>query len=215
KSVRNPSRRPQIVGTRRASFMTRARARLALGLVAPLALGTVATVRAAVVVEGEGDPVKVTFRYTPVIAVKKVVVAGSWNNWAKPYTPLKANATGAYEVTLDLRRGRYAYKFVIDEDNWQQDKENPRSEPDGQSGLNSVLDLGAPRAAVEGKEGDGAVSAQDLSHDPTSLAQACALDGKRRLVLRMQTLAHDVESVVVDAVPRPEAASEKADADGF
>jgi glycosidase len=159
----------------------------------------------------------VTFRHTPVIAVHEVQLAGSWNNWSKPYLLMKETATGAWEASLELKPGHYAYKFVLDERTWKQDLENSKSEPDGQSGFNSVLELGEGRAPAEpGKEGDGAVSAQDLSHDPGSLAQACVVDGKRRLVLRMRTLAHDVESVSVDATPRPEASSfGKADDQGL
>lgn len=162
----------------------------------------------------EGNRFKVTFKHSPVIAVKEVRLAGSWNSWNKPYQLMTAKAGGVYEAELELKPGHYAYKFVLDGETWKRDEDNPKTEPDGQSGLNSVLDLGGGPAREPGKEGDGSVSAAELSHDPTSLAQACALDGRRRLVLRMQTAAHDVESVLVDALPRPEAAQDPALGEG-
>ncbi len=159
-------------------------------------------------VEG-GQRYRVTFKHTPVIAAKSVSLAGSFNGWDPKKTPMKEVGAGTYEVTLELKKGHHAYKFVLNGDVWQHDGDNPKTEPDGKSGLNSVLELGSGEPQAPGKEGDGKVDAGELLHDPASIVDCCAVDGQRRLVLRMQTLAHDVERVLVDVTPRPEAASEK------
>jgi glycosidase len=192
-------------------------ARLAIVL-APL-LGVLLTRHAAALVELEpldgGARYRVTFKHTPVIGSHSVSVAGDWNGWDKDRTPMKEMGGGTYAVTVELPRGKHSYKFVINGSVWQQDGDNPKTEPDGNSGLNSVLELGSVLSGAPGKEGDGNVNTGELSHDPASITDACALDGHRRLVLRMRTLAADVESVKVDATPRPEAANEKADDAGL
>jgi glycosidase len=165
-------------------------------------------------IEG-GDTYKVTFRHTPVIAATSVALAGSFNGWDPKKTPMKDVGAGVYETTLELRKGRYAYKFVLNGSVWQQDGDNPKTEPDGKSGLNSILDLGTGEPSGPGKVGDGKVDAGALLHDPSSIVDCCAVDGARRLVLRMQTLASDVERVLVDATPRPEAAQDQIGADGL
>lgn len=163
----------------------------------------------------EGARYRVTFKHTPVIAAKSVALAGSFNGWDPKKTPMKEVGAGTYAVTLELKKGRYTYKFVLNGDVWQHDGDNPKTEPDGKSGLNSVLELGSGEPSAPGKEGDGKVDAGELLHDPSSIVDCSAVDGGRRLVLRMQTLANDVQEVLVDATPRPEAAPDKSDADGL
>jgi glycosidase len=181
---------------------------LLLALLGPTVLAGVDTQLAE-----DGQRYKVTFKHTPVIAAKSVYVAGSFNGWDSKKTPMKEQAGGVYSVTLELKKGRYAYKFVLNGDTWQHDGDNPKTEPDGKSGLNSIIEVGTGGPAAAGKEGDGEVSTGDLSHDPGSIVDCSAVDSQRRLVLRMETLANDVERVLVDATPRPEAASEKFEGD--
>ena len=42
---------------------------------------------------------------------------------------------------IDLPPGRYQYKFVIDQNNWKEDPNNPNRTNDGYGGNNSVLDV--------------------------------------------------------------------------
>ncbi|MEZ0228229.1 MAG: alpha amylase N-terminal ig-like domain-containing protein [Planctomycetota bacterium] len=187
-------------------------------LALPLAFVALTAFTASAKVETEslddGARYKVTFKHSPVIAAKTVHVAGSFNNWDPKKTPMKDVGAGVYSTTLELKKGRYSYKFVLNGDVWQHDGDNSKSEPDGKSGLNSVLELGSGEPSAPGKEGDGKVDAGELLHDPASIVDCCAVDGGRRLGLRMQTLASDAQEVRVDATPRPDAAHDKIDADG-
>jgi cyclomaltodextrinase len=154
-------------------------------------------------IEG-GARFRVTFSHQPVIAAQSVAVAGSWNGWSPTATPLRDDDhDGRFEVTIELPRGRHSYKFVLNGTTWQHDGDNPKTDADGHSGFNSVLDLGAQAAATPGRVGDQSVAVDQLLHDPTSLAFASALDGGRRLVLRLHVLRDDCQRVTVSATPRP------------
>lgn len=161
-------------------------------------------------IEG-GARFKVTFSHSPVIAARSVAVAGSWNGWSAQSEPLQdKDKDGRWTLTLELPRGKHSYKFVLNGDVWQHDSDNAQTEPDGHSGLNSVLDLGARPAATAGKAGDGEVDEAQLLHDPQQLAMACALDGKKRLLLRLHVRRDDVERVTVQVTPRPRSGTEVA-----
>ena len=165
----------------------------------------------------EGEPIeggarfKVTFSHSPVIAARSVAVAGSWNGWSPQAEPLQdPDKDGRWTATITLPRGRHTYKFVLNGEVWQHDLDNPSTEPDGHSGMNSVLDLGSRPVATAAKRGDGEVDESQLLHDPEQLAMACAVDGKRRLILRVHVRRDDVERVSVLATPRPKAGTEAA-----
>lgn len=66
-----------------------------------------------------------------------VLLAGSFNNWNTENTPMIKNNEGWY-VNLKLEPGKYYYKFIVD-GQWLHDPNNFKTEPDGVSGLNSVL----------------------------------------------------------------------------
>ena len=178
---------------------------LALSALAPLVLLAAAPAEASVEVKPvEGGRYEVHFKHTPVIACEKVAVAGSFNGWNKDTHAMKdRDGDGTYELKLTLQRGQHFYKFVINGSVWKHDADNPRTESDGHSGFNSVLDLGAGAPAAPGQVGDGAIDAEQLIHDAADLSHACAVDGRKRLILRLHVLRDDVESVVVHAKPRP------------
>jgi cyclomaltodextrinase / maltogenic alpha-amylase / neopullulanase len=147
-----------------------------------------------------GARFRVTFRHQPVIAARSVHVAGSFNGWSPTATPLRdADGDGTFEATLELPRGPHSYKFVLNGDVWQHDGDNPVTEPDGHSGLNSVVDLGRSSAGTAGQRGDGRIDGEQLLHDTTQLCFAAAVDGRRRFVLRLHVLRDDVERVRVEA----------------
>ena len=151
-----------------------------------------------------GARYRVTFSHQPVIACERVNLAGSFNGWSKSQTAmLDPDGDGIFVVSLELSNGKHHYKFVVNGSVWEHDGNNPRSEPDGHSGFNSVLELGSGRTSSTGTTGDGEVSFDELRHDSKQLAYACAVDGGRRLVLRIHVLRGDVEDVRVLATPRP------------
>ena len=68
---------------------------------------------------------------------KKVMLAGSFNDWETNKTAMKRTNTG-WSVTLELTPGKHYYKFIVD-GNWMTDPINPFSEYDSEGNLNSIL----------------------------------------------------------------------------
>jgi Glycogen recognition site of AMP-activated protein kinase len=88
------------------------------------------------------------FRYKAT-AARQVNLAGDFNNWLgtanggrldpnlDPMTD--PHGEGIWEITLPLPPGRYQYKFLIDQVDWQEDPGNPETTDDGFGGKNSIL----------------------------------------------------------------------------
>ncbi len=72
---------------------------------------------------------------------QRVAVAGSFNGWSQDAAPCADRGEGTFVATLTLPAGRHTYKFVVDGASWRPDPENPRGDPDGHGGQNSVLEL--------------------------------------------------------------------------
>ncbi len=69
-----------------------------------------------------------------------ISLAGTFNHW-KPAELKKSPAKdGFWKISIPmLPKGKYYYKFCIDEKMWMEDIENQYREPDGSSGWYSVL----------------------------------------------------------------------------
>jgi len=73
-------------------------------------------------------------------AAQTVSLAGDFNNWNKAATPLARGASGLWVTELQAPAvGRYAYKFVVDDERWLEDPSNGMKVTDNHGGLNSVL----------------------------------------------------------------------------
>lgn len=84
---------------------------------------------------------KVKFSYKPLIGGKhSVFLAGDFNNWHPNNTPMKEKA-GIYETELELHKGQYAYKFVVD-GRWICDEKAHNFFGDGFGEQNSVIIVG-------------------------------------------------------------------------
>ena len=84
-------------------------------------------------------PVK--FSYQPLIGGKHdIYVAGDFNNWSPNMDKMEENS-GLYETTLHLKKGKYAYKFVVD-GNWLTDENAVEFIEDGFGGQNSIVYAG-------------------------------------------------------------------------
>ena len=80
--------------------------------------------------------VKFTFKHDPG---KEVFVAGSFNNWDPKRDKLtETDQPGIYTITIMVGRGRYEYKFVVD-NVWYVDPNNPESVANDLGSLNSVI----------------------------------------------------------------------------
>ena len=68
---------------------------------------------------------------------KKVILAGSFNDWNEKNTKMQKTATG-WAINLQLTGGKHFYKFIVDGE-WIVDPLNPYEEKDGKGNINSVL----------------------------------------------------------------------------
>jgi hypothetical protein len=80
---------------------------------------------------------KVQFSLEGFKTAEKAFLAGSFNNWLTYDIPMKKTNTG-WTVHVDLKPGKYYYKFIVD-GQWIQDPANRKGEPDGVAGSNSVF----------------------------------------------------------------------------
>lgn len=90
----------------------------------------------------------ITFYYKAP-AARQVNVAGEFNNWVGTaqtgrldpnIDPMSdPDGDGIWEITLPLPPGRYQYKYVVDQVDWQEDPGNPETTDDNYGGKNSIL----------------------------------------------------------------------------
>ena len=80
-----------------------------------------------------------------------VHAAGQFNDWKADDVELEKDADGIWRTTLTLDPGTYAYKFIIDGQEWIEDPANPDKVPDPYGGSNSLLTVGEGTFAVEGR----------------------------------------------------------------
>jgi len=74
--------------------------------------------------------------------VKKVNIAGTFNNWSMTADPLyDREGSGMWTIVLPLPPGKYEYKFIINGDEWLPDPANPTTTDDGFGGYNSVISV--------------------------------------------------------------------------
>jgi serine/threonine protein kinase len=71
----------------------------------------------------------------------QVYLAGDFNNWDPTATPMKKRPNGDWVAPLQLKSGRYLYKFVVD-GTWMFDPDNSDREPDPHGSFNSILNVG-------------------------------------------------------------------------
>lgn len=71
---------------------------------------------------------------------QQISLAGSFNHWAHDALLMQPVKKGLWKIEIPiLPKGRYHYKFFLDDKMWMEDVDNPYREPDGLSGFNSVL----------------------------------------------------------------------------
>ena len=71
---------------------------------------------------------------------RQVSLTGTFNHWAQDVLLLKQSKEGIWKIEIPLLpRGKYYYKFFVDDKMWLEDVANPNREPDGFAGFNSIL----------------------------------------------------------------------------
>jgi hypothetical protein len=71
------------------------------------------------------DLFEVTFSYRPSQSVKQVYLAGTFNDWKPTAHKMEGpDKDGRFTTRLQLKRGTYEYKFVLEGKTWEADPEN-------------------------------------------------------------------------------------------
>lgn len=135
------------------------------------------------------------FVYNADRDLKRVTVAGTFNNWNKDATPMTADSDGrTWRKSLSLPVGKHYYKFVLDGENWITDPKGLRNEDDGNGNLNTVLILYPASYRTPAAVGDGKITRQAVVH--RQKAPDLNLD-KGRLSLTLTLRPGDVQRVAV------------------
>lgn len=71
---------------------------------------------------------------------RKVIVAGSFNNWNETELEMQKTSAG-WSLPVYLKDGTYEYKFIVD-NNWITDPANPLTRDDGNGNVNSYFQFG-------------------------------------------------------------------------
>lgn len=71
---------------------------------------------------------------------RKVSIAGSFNNWDSKGNSAKKDSKGNWTVKLNLKPGRYEYKFVVD-GNWVNDPNCNACVPNSFGSSNCVVEI--------------------------------------------------------------------------
>ena len=81
----------------------------------------------------------ITF-YVQHDSASQITLAGTFSDWWGEVLSMQPGLYGIWKIEIPiLPQGKYHYKFLVDDRHWIQDVLNPYQEPDGYSGLNSVL----------------------------------------------------------------------------
>jgi hypothetical protein len=80
---------------------------------------------------------KITFTLNGFKKAKRVILAGSFNNWDEHSMAMKKTADG-WEYNLPLPPGKHYYKYIID-DQWHLDPDNMMRQRDKENHVNSVI----------------------------------------------------------------------------
>lgn len=81
----------------------------------------------------------VRFVFNPENPPKKVFLVGSFNNWDP--VQMRKQKNGSYVRTMELPKGVYEYKFIID-DIWQHDLDTDANLLNPMGTMNSVVLVG-------------------------------------------------------------------------
>jgi 1,4-alpha-glucan branching enzyme len=80
----------------------------------------------------------VTFELPPAVGAARAVVIGDFNGWHDG-KPMKRRRDGTFSATLRLAPGRYRFRYLLDDERWENDWSADAYEPNGFGGEDSVL----------------------------------------------------------------------------
>lgn len=110
-------------------------------------------------------------------SAKNVYISGSFNGWSTTQNPMKQVDTG-WTADLNLKPGKYTYKFIID-GTWIADPYNNLREDDGAGGYNSVVFCNNHLFKLKGNETSRSVfvAGNFNNWNPRELAMTKTSDG--------------------------------------
>ncbi len=73
-------------------------------------------------------------------AAKEVKLAGDFNSWDQNSIKLARSKNGTWSKEIDLKPGKYEYKFIID-GQWQKDPSCPTTVRNNMGSENSVISI--------------------------------------------------------------------------
>jgi len=79
---------------------------------------------------------KQTFRFSSPAAVS-VLLVGDFTHWQQKPIPMQKAKDGTWTATVDLPRGKYYYRFIVDSE-WRDDPECTFRVPNPYGGQNMV-----------------------------------------------------------------------------
>jgi glycosidase len=133
------------------------------------------------------------FSFSPKEPSNSVSVAGTFNGWNKDANLMKLESDGkTWSLDIDLKYGRYQYKFVRNGSEWIPDPKAEKNEDDGGGNINSHLTILPPDFINTAKRGDGLIAESALEH--TTSLPYFNLDGDT-ITLKLRTRKGDVQSV--------------------
>ena len=141
------------------------------------------TIKESLVINGN----KVTFYYESPTA-SSVEVFGSMNGWEKGYQMTKEG--NVFSITIEVGKGDYGYKFVVDGADWINDPLNPNKDANGDNTFSITSDAPAtPDVEKPGTETPGTETLDTQTPDTNTDAPAAPMsDGVIILISAIVTI---------------------------
>ena len=93
--------------------------------------------------KGKGSA-SVTFTLDPSVGAQTAAVCGEWNDWSPGADVMHRDAEGGFSLTVALDAGRaYRFRYLLDDQRWENDWAADAYLPNSFGGDNSVVDLTA------------------------------------------------------------------------
>jgi len=73
----------------------------------------------------------------PAPEAQKVFLRGDFNNWDACANPMEKDKKGIWKVAVDLRPGKYEYRFFVD-DKWENDPSCTKCVPNEFGSMNCI-----------------------------------------------------------------------------
>ena len=88
---------------------------------------------------GAKGTTKVTFNLPKEVQAEKVAVCGDFNDWDPEANPMKKLKDGRFQAAVNLPEGEYRYRFLIDDETWENDWEAEAYAPNPFGGEDSII----------------------------------------------------------------------------